>query len=182
MSLTLRYSAVLAVMAAAAAGSAQVQTWHNVGEIGGPVLVVAGLAAPFIQDGDRAGSHAARTFDGLLVSGAAAEFLKVTTRERRPYGTTLDSFPSEHATASFAVAAAQSYYHPKQAPFWYGAATIVAVARVAGHDHFVQDVIAGAALGTGAGYLSVTSKHGWLIAPIVEKGRAGVLLTLNSRF
>lgn len=177
-----RASIMGAVVGAASLGQAQVKTWHNVGEIGGPALVIAGLGSSFIQDGNLGTAHAARTFDGLLVSGAAAELLKVTTRERRPYGTTLDSFPSEHATAAFAVAAAQSYYHPKQAPYWYGAATLIAVARVAGHDHYIQDVVVGAGLGYAAGTLSVTSKHGWLIAPVVEKNRAGLLFAFNKQF
>jgi membrane-associated phospholipid phosphatase len=177
-----RISAIAAAIGIAAAGRAQVSTWHNIGEIGGPVLVVAGLGSSLVQDGSAGAGHAARTFDGLLVSGGIAELLKVTTRERRPYSTTLDSFPSEHATASFAAAAAQAYYHPKQAPFWYGAATLVSVARVAGHDHFIQDVVFGAGLGYAAGQLSVSSHHGWLLAPLIEKGHPGVMLSFSKTF
>ena len=166
----------------AAAGQAQVKTWHDIGEIGGPVLVVAGLGSSLVQDGSAGAGHAARTLDGLLVSGGFAELLKVTTRERRPYGTTFDSFPSEHATASFAAAAAQAYYHPRQAIFWYGAATLVSVARVAGHDHFIQDVVFGAGLGYAAGQLSVTSRHGWLVAPLIEKSHPGLMVSFTKTF
>ncbi|MHB8635606.1 MAG: phosphatase PAP2 family protein [Fimbriimonadaceae bacterium] len=167
---------------AAAASQAQVRTWHNIGEIGGPVLWAAGLGSSLVQDGSVGLGHAARTLDGMLASGGIAELLKVTTRERRPYGTDLDSFPSGHATLSFAVAAAQAYYHPRQAPFWYGAATFIGIARVAGHDHFIQDVVVGAGLGYAAGQLSASSHRGWFVAPLIERGRPGFMLSFSRSF
>lgn len=166
----------------AAAGQAQVKTWHDIGEIGGPVLWVAGLGSSLVQDGRAGMSHAARTFDGMLAAGGVTELLKYASRERRPYETTLDSFPSAHASLSFAAAAAQSYYHPKQAVFWYGAATVIGVARVAGHDHFIQDVVVGAGLGYAAGQLSASSRHGWFVAPLVEHGRSGFMVSFSKTF
>jgi membrane-associated phospholipid phosphatase len=166
----------------AASGQAQVKTWHNISEVGGPILWAAGLGSSFFQDGSLGLDHAARTLDGMIASGGVGELLKLAVRERRPYGTTLDSFPSDHATLSFAVAAAQSNYHPKQAPFWYAAAGLIGYARVAGHDHFVQDVVVGAGLGYAGGQLSVSSLHGWIVAPLVENRHAGLMVNFSKRF
>lgn len=172
----------IAALCLASVGNAQVQTWHDVGEIGGPILWVVGLGSSLVQDGKEGPNHAARTFDGMLVAGGTAELLKHVVREQRPYDTGFDSFPSEHATLSFAVAAAQAYYHPKQATFWYGAATVVAVARVLGHDHYVQDVVVGSGLGYFAGRLSVTSGHGWVVAPLFANHRPGLMVSFSKSF
>ena len=160
----------------AATGHAQVKTWHNIGEIGGPIFWAAGLASSLVQDGSQGLDHAARTLDGMIVSGGLAELIHFAVPERRPYGTTLDSFPSGHTTLSFAVAAAQSHYHPKQAPFWYAAAGLIGYARVAGHDHYFQDVLVGAGFGYAGGQLSASSRHGWIVAPLVENRHVGLRL------
>lgn len=170
------------LFAVAAVSQAQVSFWHNVGQIGGPVFWVAGLGSSFVQDGSLGLDHAARTFDGMLAAGGVTELLQVTTRERDPYGNGHGAFPSMHTSLSFAVAAAQSNYHPSQAPLWYGAASVIGVARVLGHDHFIQDVVVGAGLGYAAGQLSVSSRHGWFFAPMVEHGRAGFALGVNQSF
>lgn len=155
------------------------QSWSKIGDFGGPILWVAGLGSSLLQDGDSGRAHAARTFDGFLVTGLATELLKVTTREKRPYDNTFDSFPSAHASLSFSVAAAQAYYHPKQAPLWYGAAAVVSYARVAGHEHHPQDVLAGAILGFALGRASVTSRRGWIVAPYMEGGRPGLMFSMS---
>ena len=160
----------------AATGQAQVKTWHNIGEIGGPILSVVGLGSSLVQDGSQGLEHSARTLDGMIVSGGLAELIHFAVPERRPYGTTLDSFPSGHTTLSFAVAAAQSHYHPKQAPFWYAAAGLIGYARVAGHDHYFQDVLVGAGLGYAGGQLSASSRHGWIVAPLVENRHVSLML------
>jgi membrane-associated phospholipid phosphatase len=73
--------------------------------------------------------------------------------ESWPYGThnfTWDSsFPSGHATASWALAHVIASQYPG---LWtsigaYGFATVVSVGRITGQDHFPSDVIAGGALG-----------------------------------
>jgi membrane-associated phospholipid phosphatase len=155
------------------------ETWLEIGNAGGPVFWVAGLGSSLVQDGRLGPDHAARTFDGFLVSGVLAEGLGDITNERRPYSNAHDSFPSTHATLSFEIAAAQSYYHPRQTVLWYGVASVIAYSRIPAEEHHWQDVIAGAALGYGAGQLSVSSRHGWIIAPLLEKGRPGLSLTFG---
>ena len=60
----------------------------------------------------------------------------------------LDSFPSGHTTASFAVATVLAKSFPKLAWLVYGVAGFVAVSRAVRGSHFPTDVIAGICLGT----------------------------------
>lgn len=59
----------------------------------------------------------------------------------------LDSFPSGHTTASFAVATVLAKSFPKLAWLVYGVSGFVAVSRAVRGSHFPTDVIAGMCLG-----------------------------------
>jgi membrane-associated phospholipid phosphatase len=63
------------------------------------------------------------------------------------------SFPSAHATTSFAAATCYSVALPQAAPLFYATATFFAVSRPYLGVHYPSDVVAGAALGTGIGRL-----------------------------
>lgn len=63
------------------------------------------------------------------------------------------SFPSAHATTSFAAAAAYSSALPPASPLFYGAATMFALSRPYLGVHYPSDVLAGAVLGTATGRL-----------------------------
>lgn len=84
----------------------------------------------------------------------------------------LDSFPSGHTAASFAVAAVLAKSFPKIAWLVYALAGFVAVSRAIRGSHFPTDVIAGICLGTIVG-MSV-------IYPIREWKRC--LLAMTVRF
>jgi undecaprenyl-diphosphatase len=58
------------------------------------------------------------------------------------------SFPSDHATAAFALAVAVFMYHRRAGWLMLGMATLVAVARVGVGTHYPADALAGALLGT----------------------------------
>ncbi|MFO0775500.1 MAG: phosphatase PAP2 family protein [Nitrospiraceae bacterium] len=62
-----------------------------------------------------------------------------------------DSFPSGHASASFAVAAVLAARLPRWRWLWYGLATAIAMSRILRSAHFPSDVIGGAAIGMVAG-------------------------------
>ncbi len=88
--------------------------------------------------------------------------VKLTVKRRRPEFEDLPplttvvsdlSFPSAHATTSFAAAAAYSRALPFAAPLFYGAATMFALSRPYLGVHYPSDVLAGAALGTVTGRL-----------------------------
>jgi undecaprenyl-diphosphatase len=84
----------------------------------------------------------------------------------------LDSFPSGHTTASFAVAAVLAKSFPKIAWLSYTVAGFVALSRAIRGSHFPTDVIAGICLGTIVG-MSV-------VYPIREWKRC--LLAMTARF
>jgi len=73
----------------------------------------------------------------------------------------LDSFPSGHTTASFAVAAVLARHFPRAAWIPYGAACLVALSRVLRGSHFPSDVVAGAGLGVLAGYVVANPIGTW---------------------
>ena len=58
------------------------------------------------------------------------------------------SFPSDHATAAFAIAVALLLRHRKAGLIALAMATVLSVARVAVGTHYPSDVLAGAAIGT----------------------------------
>ncbi len=89
--------------------------------------------------------------------------VKLIVRRRRPVLDGLPplggapsslSFPSAHATASFAAATAMSRIAPRNRPALLAAATTMALTRPYLGMHYPSDVLAGAALGTalGAGF------------------------------
>ncbi|MBN8866592.1 MAG: phosphatase PAP2 family protein [Solirubrobacterales bacterium] len=63
------------------------------------------------------------------------------------------SFPSAHATASFAAATAMSRFAPELKLALFGAAAVMAVTRPYLGMHYPSDVAAGAVLGTAVGAL-----------------------------
>lgn len=114
----------------------------------------------------RSGSRRRRAFTRGVVATAVAyglnQAIKFSVRRPRPELPDLPaltpvvtqlSFPSAHATTSFAAAAAYSRALPFASPLFYGAATMLALSRPYLGVHYPSDVAAGAALGTVTGRL-----------------------------
>jgi membrane-associated phospholipid phosphatase len=89
--------------------------------------------------------------------------VKLAVRRRRPKldglpplggAPTSLSFPSAHATASFASATAMSRIAPRRAPLLYAGATVMGLTRPYLGMHYPSDVLVGAALGTVLGRLA----------------------------
>jgi membrane-associated phospholipid phosphatase len=82
------------------------------------------------------------------------------------------SFPSEHASASFAIASviAHEYPGPLTKILVYGAATGVSLARYAGQKHFMSDVVIGGALGWYQGWQVFRSQSHYSDADIAKYG------------
>jgi membrane-associated phospholipid phosphatase len=87
-----------------------------------------------------------------LVTILATEGLKRTVDSTRPNGEK-ESFPSGHASVSFAAAQflQQRYGYTYGVPA-YLASSFVAYSRVHGDQHYWKDVIAGAAIGIASSY------------------------------
>ncbi|WP_309714651.1 phosphatase PAP2 family protein [Armatimonas sp.] len=104
---------------------------------------LAFLAAGLAQRDSRERARA------LLTSTVIVTSLKYLTHERRPDGTTSDSFPSGHASAAFTIAGlAASKAHTKtEAALWYLGAALISDSRVSLKRHYPHDVLVGAAIG-----------------------------------
>jgi membrane-associated phospholipid phosphatase len=88
---------------------------------------------------------------GEILMYLSAETIKHTIHERRPDGTTLNSFPSGHTAQAFAAAVLLSEEYKDTNPWMpYLAYTIAGgtgVLRMANNRHYVGDVLFGAGLG-----------------------------------
>ena len=97
----------------------------------------------------------------------------------RPDGTHY-SFPSGHASASFATAAVlQQHFGWKTGLFAYGAAAYASTSRLSENKHYASDVIFGAALGLVSGR-TMSVGHGenrFTFAPVAVPGGAAVVFT-----
>ncbi len=97
------------------------------------------------------------------------------------------SFPSSHASRSFAVATvfADRYEHPVPL-IAYSTASAIAVSRLFLNEHFASDVFAGAALGIAIGK-ALSSRHknqarDFTVLPYLPDDEGGLGLSLQYRF
>ena len=138
------------------------------------VVGFAGLASLEGATAAQRRGHVAVFANSLAWTFAATDWVKVLVRRKRPVlytpGAVVEatdpnsqrSFPSGHASVAFAAATtylmmAQRERLPhrgRNALFLYVGALGVSALRVAAGKHFPTDVIGGAALGTGIGWLA----------------------------
>jgi lipid A 4'-phosphatase len=143
--------------------------------LGYPYLVLSGLAFAFLRWGGElarlrpwaAEMRATAYIPGFIfvavgAAGLAADALKILVGRTRPkllfadgtydftwFGLRADhwSFPSGHATTAAALMAALWCLWPRPLWLYVAAAALVAASRVVAGQHFLSDVIAGAAIG-----------------------------------
>lgn len=138
----------------AAPAVADEKDWSKASDIGRGALVIAAIGLP-AASGDGPGAFQAVGSVGSAFALTAA--LKETFPETRPDGSDRRSFPSSHASTSFAAAATLQNRHgwevgiPAQL-----VAGLVGLARVEADKHYWHDVIVGAAIGEAAGFLITT--------------------------
>jgi membrane-associated phospholipid phosphatase len=108
--------------------------------------------------------------EALIDAGLDVNLIKSVTQRSRPpvdngQGEFLEggaSFPSGHATTSWALAAviAHEYKDNRLISLGaYGIATLVSVSRFTGRDHFLSDVLVGSAIGYGIGRYVYRQHH-----------------------
>lgn len=144
------------------------------------LLLGVGGAATYLSTHDQSSLQArgnlAVLANSITWTSASTEWLKVLVRRKRPVlytsgaaavATAADnqrSFPSGHTSVAFAVATSylvlanreQLPHRTRNAMLLYGGATGVGVLRMTAGSHFPTDVLAGAALGAGIGWLVAT--------------------------
>lgn len=127
------------------------QDWATVSDIGVGALTLAAIGVPVIKR-DKQGAFQAA---GSIGASLAVSFsLKEAFPELRPDRSDRKSFPSSHTSTAFAAAAT---LYNRQGPAVgipaFAVASLVGVARVKADKHHWYDVVAGAAIGTGSGFL-----------------------------
>ena len=153
--------------------------WDKASDVGRDALLIAAIGGLLVH-GDVEGIGSAVL--SQAATRVATNRLKDWTNTVRPDESDNRSFPSGHASASFAAAATlHKRYGWKYGAPAYVVATFVGGARVAAHKHFVRDVFAGAALGTAGGWFLTRKKDEnvqWL--PWASTSGAGVMV--HTRF
>ena len=138
------------------ASARDTKAWGDASSIGRDALVVVALGLPAIQ-GDWKGDLEAG--GSMIAAFGVAEGLKAAFPERRPDGSDDKSFPSGHASVSFAAAASlQNRYGWKVGLPAQLVAAFVGLGRVEARKHHWYDVVAGAAVGEASGFLITTKR------------------------
>jgi membrane-associated phospholipid phosphatase len=137
--------------------AAKPKDWQRVSDIGAAVLVIGSLGLPVAKKDTNGLIQAAGS---LALTSLVTEGLKQAFPKTRPDGSDRKSFPSGHTSRAFTSAATiYRRYGPAYGVPAFAMASLVGVARVKGKKHFWVDVLAGAVIGTSAGFL-VTRKRG----------------------
>jgi membrane-associated phospholipid phosphatase len=113
-----------------------------------------------------------------LMSGAITYALKVTVQRERPDGSNNKSFPSGHASLTFATATVlQRHLGWKWAMPVFFIASYTAASRLHENVHYLSDVVAGATCGVISG--RTVTRHGgsvYTLLPIWSHGEAALLV------
>ncbi|HWF85362.1 MAG TPA: phosphatase PAP2 family protein [Vicinamibacterales bacterium] len=114
-----------------------------------------------------------------ILSESMVEPLKFAVGRERPDHSNHQSFPSGHASATFAAATIiERHLGWKKAALAYAIAAYVASSRLHDNVHYLSDVVFGSAVGTIAG--RTVTQHGanvWTMAPAPVQGGYGIFIT-----
>jgi hypothetical protein len=120
---------------------------------------------------------------GQMMNGLLTQGITVAVQRQRPDGANY-SFPSGHTSATFTTAAVlQRHFGWKAGVPAYAVAAFVGGSRVQENQHYLSDVVFGAALGIAAGR-HATIGHGssaCALAPFGDRDRVGIALPRVSR-
>ncbi|MDY6770544.1 MAG: phosphatase PAP2 family protein [Candidatus Nanohaloarchaea archaeon] len=127
----------------------------------GSFFVLTALAASSYAIGQR--RTAVSLGIGLGATAAVVYAAKFVVGRTRPpvavVETVTPAFPSGHAALAFAAAAVLGDRFPGQRAWFLGLATLVAVSRLVLGVHYPTDVVAGAGIGYGIGWIVVENEH-----------------------
>jgi membrane-associated phospholipid phosphatase len=127
-------------------------------------LILASLPVVFYGD-RRAFLCLELAWKSLVISESTVGLLKIATNRQRPNGEkhsrANSSFPSGHATSSFAVAYSVSRYYPRWSVPAFAAASLISYSRVYLDAHYPSDVIVGAGIGILSSYIAHRYLGAW---------------------
>jgi hypothetical protein len=124
-------------------------------------------------DGQRKVSHFGMDLlRAQLVTSVLTTGLKYATHRERPDGSNAHSFPSGHASITFATATViERHLGWRSTALGYAVASYVAASRLHDNRHYLSDVVFGAAVGAIGG--RTVTEHGrdtWTMAPVPVRG------------
>lgn len=113
-------------------------------------------------------------YKSFLTNLAVTHGLKYTIPKKRPNGSD-KSFPSGHTSAAFQGAAFihKRYGWKYSIPAYFGAA-FVGYSRVESDNHYVEDVLAGAVIGTVSSFYFTDPYRGLTLAPFSDNRGYGI--------
>jgi membrane-associated phospholipid phosphatase len=117
-------------------------------------------------------------YKSFFTNYAATYALKQTISKTRPNGKDDESFPSGHTSVAFQGATfIHLRYGIRYAVPAYMAATYVGWTRLESDNHYLVDVVAGAALGIVSSAIFTRPYHGYVAAPLVDNGFYGISIS-----
>jgi len=119
-----------------------------------------------------------------IMSELLVEPIKFATHRLRPDGSDHQSFPSGHASATFATATViERHLGWRKSILGYAIASYVAMSRIHDDKHYLSDVVFGAAVGSIAGRTVVHHKADyWAFTPVAVPGGGAALLISRVRW
>jgi membrane-associated phospholipid phosphatase len=163
-------------------GSDFADKFFKAGEVLGELPTLLGSASAVyavgrLKDKPRISHVGMDLIQSLAMAEALTQTLKYTTRRERPDGSGKNSFPSGHASDTFAFATAlERHLGWKYAIPAYTFASYVAISRLPANRHWLSDAVFGSAVGIIAGR-TVTSHeaHPFPVAVTYVPGGAAVM-------
>lgn len=123
------------------------------GQLAPNIVYAGGMAIAGYNNVPKGYDRAVGMFKATAYSAGVTTVLKYSVRERRPDGTERNSFPSGHTTTAFAFS---GYVAAEHGWAWGVPATMmssfVGYSRINDNRHWIQDVVAGAAIGWSFGW------------------------------
>lgn len=119
-----------------------------------------------------------------IMSEILIEPLKFAVHRERPDGSNHQSFPSGHASVTFATATViERHLGWRKSVLGYAIASYVAMSRIHDNRHYLSDVIFGAAVGTIAGRTVVHHQADyWAFTPVAMPGGGVALMVSRTRW
>ncbi|MGD9583778.1 MAG: phosphatase PAP2 family protein [Lysobacterales bacterium] len=152
-------------------------SWDDISTVGALGLTSLALGTPIVKnDWDGAGQAAL----SIGFATGLAQLGKALIHEQRPDNSGDDSFPSGHT--AFAFSSATTLYR-RYGWRWgfpaYAVAALTGSARVAARKHHWYDVVAGAAIGTGSGWLFTKAINDKVqVSPWADTQGGGVMVSM----
>ncbi|MFG0455627.1 phosphatase PAP2 family protein [Shewanella mangrovisoli] len=166
-------AALLLFTGASWANSDDIETSGDVVHL---LLPASALGATLFYEEGNEGSW--QLLKAAVSSRVIVEGLKLGVSKDRPDGSGDDSFPSGHTSDSFMAATfIQQRYGWQYGLPAYLAATYVGYTRVESDKHYLEDVLAGAAIGALAGWYFTEPYKGITVTPLAHNGVYGLYIS-----